>query len=77
MLSADFIRELRTSWLPNVNDIGIDSIDFMAFRITAMIGNGDKIDSCFILSRTLPIAARGPRNCNSEVEGWVAFQPLE
>jgi hypothetical protein len=26
MLSADFIRELRTDWLPNVSDAGLDRV---------------------------------------------------
>jgi hypothetical protein len=63
--------------LPSINDTGMDGIDYMAFRITATVSSGSKLDSCFVLSRKLSISAQGPRKCNSKVNGVAAFKPME
>ena len=63
--------------LPDVNATGMDGTEYMAFRITAIVSSGSKLDSCFVLSRELPISAQGARKCNSKVSGAAAFTAME
>jgi len=56
---------------------GINSVDYMAFRVSSSTNSGTRLDSCFVLSADPSFGTQGPRSCNSLVEGSHAFRPLE
>lgn len=73
MLSQECVRELRSSWLPNLTDAGLD-------RLTAMLEKGDPllIHGCF--TRAVPMgclashaAWHHPRTAHLNVEAGVTW----
>jgi hypothetical protein len=57
--------------LPDLN-----SVDYLAFRVTSITDTGIRLDSCYVLSTGLYVR-QGPRKCDSLVEKTAVFRPIE